>query len=210
MSDPIGRIKDSVADARSRKLIFLSHCLLNQNACVPGIASEPAAITPLVTALLEDQVGMYQMPCPEMTYYGSLRWGQVKKQYATPMFRAHCRRIAEQVCDQIQDYQASSHDVIGFVMRDGSPTCGLHRACVEADDAQQWGGMVWKVPVQRFAATMGVFCEELKAEVERRGIQGVELLSLPEVPEAGSFDDALVQIRTATGRPARTRRSDGA
>lgn len=197
MQDPIGRIKDKIEDVRSGKLIFLSHCLLNQNACVKGISSEPAMITPLIKLLMENDVGIYQMPCPEVSYYGSQRWGQVKAQYSTPMFRKHCHKIAEQMLDHIENYQATGHRVVGIVMRDGSPTCGLHRTAVSADDEQVWGGMVWKVPKQRFAETRGVYCEELQAEKERRSLKDLLFLSLPEVPEAGDFDAMLEQIRQA-------------
>ena len=140
MNDKIGVIKDSLQDARSGKLIFLSHCLLNQNACVRGLAGQPAVIRELVDLLLDHDVAFYQMPCPEVTYLGSMRWGQVKRQYGNPMFRRHCRRIAEQVCDQIQTYRDNDHRVIGIVLRDGSPTCGLNTTAVEADEQQTWGG----------------------------------------------------------------------
>lgn len=203
MNDSLGRIKSSVADARGGKLIFLSHCLLNQNACVQGIASEPAAIRSVVDAALDNDVGIYQMPCPEMTYYGSRRWGQVKAQYETPMFRRHCQQIAEQLLDQVEDYRATGHRIVGIVMRDGSPTCGLHRACVAADERQIWGGMVWQAPRQRFADTRGVFCETLIAEAERRGLVDLEFFALPEVPEAGDFAAALVQIRRAAAATPR-------
>lgn len=197
MQDPIGKIKDEIADVRSGKLIFLSHCLLNQNACVKGIASEPAMITPLIKLLMENDVAIYQMPCPEVSYYGSARWGQVKEQYSTPMFRKHCRKIAEQMFDQIENYLQTGHRVIGFVMRDGSPTCGLRRTAVSADSDQIWGGMVWKVPKQRFGQTQGVYCEELLAERSRRQLDQVLFLSLPEVPEAGDFDALLAEIERA-------------
>jgi predicted secreted protein len=198
MTDKIGQIKDSIQDARSGRLIFLSHCLLNQNACVRGLASQPAVIRELVDMLLENNIAFYQMPCPEVTYLGSMRWGQVKKMYGTPMFRRHCRQIAQQVCDQALTYRDNGHEVIGFVMRDGSPTCGLHCAAVEADEDQVWGGMVWHAtPLQRFGNTSGVFAEELKAEVEARGLQDLLFLTLPEVEEAGSISEALNEINRA-------------
>lgn len=197
MNDPLGKIKETVKDARAGKLMFLSHCLLNQNACVRGIASEPAAIRRLVDLLLDHDVALYQMPCPEMLYYGSGRWGQVKGQYSTPMFRRHCRQLAAQMFDQIEDYRASGHRVLGVIMRDGSPTCGLKRSAVSADENQVWGGMVWQVPLQCFGETQGVYCEELRNEARRRGLEDVRFLSLPEVPEAGSFDEAMEEIRKA-------------
>lgn len=203
MNDPLGRIKGSVADARGGKLVFLSHCLLNQNACVQGIASEPAAIRAVVDAALDNEVGIYQMPCPEMTYYGSQRWGQVKAQYGTPMFRRHCQQLAEQILDQVEDYRSTGHHVVGVVMRDGSPTCGLNRACVAADERQIWGGMVWQSPRQKFADTRGVFCEVLQAEAARRGLSDLQFFALPEVPEAGDFAASLVQIREAAAATPR-------
>lgn len=194
----IGQVKDSLADQRSGKLVFLSHCILNQNACVRGLASQPAVIREVVDAALDHEVAMYQMPCPENTYVGSMRWGMVKKMYGTPMFRRHCRQIAEQVCDQIQTYRDNDHRVLGVVFRDGSPTCGLRTAAVEADEDQQWGGMVWHAcPLQRFAATEGVYVEEFKAGLHARGLDDVPLLTMPEVPEAGSLTDAIEEIRLA-------------
>jgi len=196
MSDPIGQIKDKIEDARSGKLIFISHCLLNQNACVKGISSEAAMIKPLIKLLMDHDVAIYQMPCPEVSFCGQSRWGQVKQQYSTPMFRRHCRQIAEEILDHVQNYTDTGHRVIGVVMRDGSPTCGLHRTAVSADEEQIWGGMVWQIPKQRFGQTRGVYCEELQAEKERRNMD-LLFLSLPEVPEAGDFDAALEEIRQA-------------
>jgi predicted secreted protein len=152
----------------------------------------------MLDLVLDAQLGIYQMPCPEVTYLGSMRWGQVKKMYGNPMFRRHCRHIAEQICDQIQTYRDNDHQVVGIVLRDGSPTCGLKCSAVEADDEQVWGGMVWHAsPLQRFGATEGVYTEELKAEIQRRGMGDLPLFSLPEVPEAGSLADALQEIGSA-------------
>jgi len=198
MTGKIGKIKANLQDARSGKLVFLSHCILNQNACVRGLASQPAVIREMVDLALDNNVAMYQIPCPEVTYLGSMRWGQVKKMYGNPMFRRHCRQIAQQVCDQVQTYRDNEHHVVGIVLRDGSPTCGLKCSAVEADSEQVWGGMVWHAnPLQRFGATEGVFTEELKAELQQRGIEDLRLLSLPEVPEAGSLPDALQEIELA-------------
>ncbi len=198
MTEQIGRIREDIRDRRSGKLVFLSHCMLNQNACVRGLASQPAVIREIVDLALGHEVAIYQMPCPEVSYLGSMRWGMVKKMYGNPMFRRHCRQIAQQVCDQIQTYRDNGHEVKGIVMRDGSPTCGLKCSAVEADERQTWGGMVWHAnPLQRFGATTGVYTEELLAELKARGLEDVRLLSLPEVPEAGSIPDALAEIDLA-------------
>ena len=107
-----------VKDKRSEKLIFLTHCCLNQNAKVRGIAQYPGAITPLIELLLKEGVGMFQMPCPENTFVGNMRWGSVKEQYDTPMFRRHCRQLAEEVVDQAENYMQCGNQVLGFIMMD--------------------------------------------------------------------------------------------
>lgn len=198
MTGKIGLVKANLQDRRGGKLIFVSHCVLNQNACVRGLASQPAVIRDFVTLALDHDVAFYQMTCPEVSYVGSMRWGMVKKMYSTPMFRRHCRRLAETVCDQIETYRANGHEVMGVVFRDGSPTCGLHCSAVEADDEQVWGGMVWNAcPLQKFGATPGVYTEELAAELAARGLTDVPLYTLPEVPEAGSIEDSLAEMAGA-------------
>lgn len=198
MEEKIGKIKKNVQDKRSGRLIFLSHCILNQNACVRGLAGQPAVIRELVDLLLVNDIAMYQMPCPEVTHIGSMRWGQVKKQYGSPMFKRHCRKIAADMCDQIQTYRDNDHEVVGLVLRDGSPTCGLNSAAVEADEMQVWGGMVWHAsPLQKFGNTSGVYSEELIAEIESRKGFEVPLFALPEVEEAGCFEEALLKIKQA-------------
>ena len=37
------------------------------------------------------------MPCPELAFAGTRRFWAVREQYDTPVYRAHCRRLAEPV-----------------------------------------------------------------------------------------------------------------
>lgn len=184
-----------VSDKRSHQIIFLSHCCLNQNAKVRGIASYPGAITPLVEILLEAEVGIYQMPCPEMAYLGNMRWGQVKDQYNTPMFRRHCQRIAEQVVDQAENYLQCGYQVLGFIMMDGSPVCGLNRTPRPKNPEELWGGMAWYVPESEYREGRGNYCEVLQAELEGRGLQNIPFVASPEFTEVGELDSALDEIR---------------
>ena len=57
-------------DGRSKKVIFLAHCLLNQNAISDGTAVCPAAFGELIQLLLDREVGVIQMPCPELCCLG--------------------------------------------------------------------------------------------------------------------------------------------
>jgi hypothetical protein len=48
----------SVKDQRSGKVIFVSHCVLNQNSKVRGLAQFPGAVLPLVSLLLDNGIGI--------------------------------------------------------------------------------------------------------------------------------------------------------
>ncbi len=188
-----------VADERSEKVVFLSHCLLNQNAKVRGIAKYPGAVVPLVQLFLEHGVGMVQMPCPEMTYLGNMRWGQVKDQYNNPMFRRHCRRLAEGIVDQAENYRQCGYHVVGFVMMDGSPVCGLNRTPRPKDPDVMWGGMAWYVPESVYAPGMGNFCEVLREELQRRGQDDLPFVAAPEFDEVGTLEESLGRLRALLG-----------
>jgi predicted secreted protein len=184
-----------VEDARSKKIILLSHCVLNQNAKVRGIATYPGSISPVSELLLQSDVGLFQMPCPEMKYYGAMRWGQVRDQYDSPMFRNHCRRLADSVLDEVEDYKRSGYQILGFVMIDGSPVCGLRKVPQPAKQEDLWGGMVWYTPEQKFVSGTGVYCQVLKEFAIQRGLDRVPFTSLPEVEEAGSLALAIDALR---------------
>jgi predicted secreted protein len=186
----------AVIDKRSGKVIFLSHCCLNQNAKVRGIAEYPGAIPPLVELLLEYGVGIYQMTCPEMAYLGNMRWGMVQEQYNNPMFRRHCQRLAEFVVDQAQNYLQCGYKVLGFVMMDGSPVCGLNRTPKSKNPEELWGGMTRYIPESINAIGRGNYCEVLQEELKQRGLGNIPFVASPESDKIGKLDDALYQIRT--------------
>ncbi len=57
-------------DARSRKIIFVAHCVLNQNAKIDRCARYPGAMPELAAFLLQSGVGIVQLPCPELLALG--------------------------------------------------------------------------------------------------------------------------------------------
>jgi predicted secreted protein len=187
-------LSDINADARGGQIMFISHCILNQNAKVRGIAVYPGAVKPVIELLLDAGVAIYQMPCPEMTYLGALRWGQVRDQYNSPMFRRYCQGLASQVLEQVVEYRRGGYKILGFIMVDGSPVCGLKKTPQSAVEGQVWGGMTRYVPTQHFVCGQGVFCEILRAEAERLGLADIPFVSTPEAPDAGSFEEALKSI----------------
>lgn len=57
-------------DARSKKVIFVAHCILNQNARINKCAYSPSVINPVIQELIKRGIGIIQMPCPETQILG--------------------------------------------------------------------------------------------------------------------------------------------
>ncbi|MEI8131104.1 MAG: CD3072 family TudS-related putative desulfidase [Leptolinea sp.] len=185
----------AVHDSRSKKLVFLSHCCLNQNARMRGLADYPGVVKPLLEYLIAQDVGIYQMACPEVAYFGTQRWGQVKEQFDTPMFRTHCQKLVDQILDQVEDYIHGGYTILAFIMMDGSPVCGMNRIPVAKNEGEQLGGMIWYMPQQKHADGQGVFTETLIESITRRGLKEIPFVGYPTGEENGLPVDDFAKIK---------------
>ena len=112
-------------DKRSGRIALVAHCILNQNSRVFGLAERSSAITEIVEFLIRNDMGIIQMPCPELTYAGILRKSQTKDQFDNAIFRNHCRKIAEEIVEQVQEYSKGKIKARIIIGVDGSPSCGI-------------------------------------------------------------------------------------
>ena len=71
-------------DGRSRRVVFLAHCLLNQNAISDGTAEVPAAHREILRTVLDARVGVVQLPCPELCCLGLDRGDPKGGERSTP------------------------------------------------------------------------------------------------------------------------------
>lgn len=125
-------------DARSKKVILVAHCILNQNAKIDRCAHYPGAMREVIQTLLEAGIGILQMPCPELIYLGLDR--QVDKDQTTTIEseddrvgllmnktvpKVLCGKISYDLIYQIKQYQLNGFTVIGMLGINGSPTCGV-------------------------------------------------------------------------------------
>jgi predicted secreted protein len=60
-------------DSRSNRLVAVIECIINQNARDAGAAIFPAINWPILSLCNEYNVGLLQMPCPEIGFLGSKR-----------------------------------------------------------------------------------------------------------------------------------------
>ena len=77
MDPKIKIITKKLTDERSRKVIFVSHCILNANCRFQGISFRKASINEIVDEMQKKGIGMIQMKCPEQK-----AWGGVLRKYA--------------------------------------------------------------------------------------------------------------------------------
>ena len=142
---------------RSRRLMLLSHCLLNQNAVVQPLARAPAVLQGVVSACVEAGVGLLQLPCPEMAARGPERAQDDRRGYDNHAYRALCRDLLAPLVAQVRAYQVAGYEVVGLVGIGNSPSCGL-------DTTNEGGARPGR----------GVFMEELLAllpELEGRYLE---------------------------------------
>ena len=109
---------------RSRKIVLVAHCLLNVNSRVKGIARYPS-IHPLVCKLADQDVGVIQLPYPEMAHEGLDRDPQDIEHYDTPEYRELCRDAALRVSRDVADYVTGDYEILAVVGVEGSPSCAV-------------------------------------------------------------------------------------
>jgi len=154
-------------DARSRKVVFVSHCFLNQNSISDGTADFPAANLPVVSLFINHNIGIVQMPCPELLCLGLDRGDvhggerpviaentriRAALQAQTPAKKL--QQLAEQVVYQIEEYRKNDFAVVGVIGINRSPSCGVETTSNHDEEV----------------AGQGLFFAALKQELDARGI----------------------------------------
>lgn len=150
---------------RSKKIVLLSHCLMNVNSKVEGLAVYEAALKELLLVLIDKGYGIYQLPCPEVRLYGIKRWGQSVEQYSNMFYEKYCRNLAQDICMEVMEYQRCGYTVNTMIGLDGSPTCGITKTFTG-----DWGGLDHNVEGS-VGPGEGVFVCCLREESERHGLK---------------------------------------
>jgi len=147
------------------RVAFIAHCLLNQNSKVEGGAKRPAMWEPVIDLLQEHGYVIRQMPCPELAFGGARRFWGVREQFDTPVYRKHCRKIATLVAAVMEQHVQSGDDVV-VIGVDSSPTMGI-----DFTPSGDWAGEpnIGEDDSQLVRGD-GIYMEELKAELEERGL----------------------------------------
>ena len=188
---------DQLRDARGRRVVLVSHCLLNENTRYAGGATCPGAVTEIVDELVAAGYGIHQLPCPER-----LAWGGVLKRHTLRLYhskggwlyrmrggllpafvwwtRSVYRRLARRVARDVADYQRAGIEVAGFVGIGASPSCGVTttldlRASLDVVAACPAAALTREVVNERAVIAcrrsgQGLFVTALDRELKRRNV----------------------------------------
>jgi predicted secreted protein len=143
MNQKIKILIEKLKDERGKKVIFIAHCILNENTRYLGGAFRKGCIDEIVDELQKQGIGIVQLPCPEQK-----AWGGILKKYMwypiglknTHLYRVKSlflpffiwntkriyRKIAKEVVTEIEDYINSGFEVVGIIGIGGSPSCGVN------------------------------------------------------------------------------------
>ena len=170
-------------DARKRKVVFLAHCFLNINTRFPQGCAFAGANTPVVNTLLQHDLGIIQMPCPEFLCMGLEKelYGEIPESELRDCFR----NLASGVVDQIEAYLRLGYEIAGIIGMDPSPSCG-----VSASKGK--GTMLGLDRDTSEKEEAGVFIEELMTLAVQRGIVKLPFFGIRRVlPGEDGIDDQI-------------------
>ncbi len=137
---------------RNKRILLVSHCILNQNTVIENEARAEGAILSATEWAMKEGFGIVQLPCPEFTFLGLNRPSMTYEQYNTPEYRKHCREIWLSVLSQAKEYLENGYEMTGLLGIQSSPSCD---------------------------PTRGIFIEELIALFTENGIDLETLWYLP-------------------------------
>jgi len=140
-----------VTDNRSKKIVFVSHCLLNMNAKYEGTAKYPDNVPFVMDLLKKQNIGIEQMPCPELGLFEVNRKPGTKELYDTPEYRKVCASYANFVAKLAEKYKKAGYKILAVIGVSGSTSCGSVITHVGKTEKE-----IRRVP------GIGIFMEELQ------------------------------------------------
>ena len=172
-------------DQRSKKIVLVSHCILNQNSISDGTADYPGTNESIIKLLMESNVGIIQLPCPELLCLGLDRSDicggerdvvventRIRHQLETKRSGEIMRQLVDQIMFQVKEYLKNGFSILGVIGINRSPSCGIHTTSNN----------------NREVIGEGVFIELLKKELTKNDIRinmvGIKALKVDESIES--------------------------
>ena len=138
-----------------KKVVFVPHCVLNQNVRAVGKEKSNGTIKEVVNFLAEAEVGIVQLPCPEVEFDGGLNRKFKSKETYDENYKNHCNQISLKVLKEIKKYLEKDYKVVGILGVEFSPTCGVNR--IESG--------------KKILPGKGILTEEIEKEMQKENFQ---------------------------------------
>ena len=146
------------SDGRSKRVIFIAHCLLNQNAISDGTAVYPAAFRGLIDALLIEDIGIVQLPCPELCCLGLDRGNvrgaenpvtaentRIRREMESGTTGEALSRLVEYAMRYILEYNKHGFELVGIIGANRSPNCGVETTSENGEETSGMGLFMEKI-----------------------------------------------------------------
>lgn len=160
--------QDIFNDRRSKKVIFIAHCIINQNAKSDGTASYPSQINEVMNLINSSDYGIIQMPCPELQCLGLDRGdkngsdrpvieenSRIREEMTKKDAFVKSKNLVDTVVYQISEYIKNGFEIKGIIGINRSPSCGVEST---SKGNQEIDGQ-------------GTFIENLQNELQKREFQ---------------------------------------
>lgn len=174
-------------DARSKKIVLISHCILNQNSISDGTADYPGTNESIIKLLVESKAGIIQMPCPEILCLGldrgDIHGGErevvventrIRKELKKTTSTEIINNFVNQVIFQIEEYIKNGFKIMGTIGINRSPSCGVNTTSKNDQEV----------------AGEGVFIEILRKSLEEKGII-IDMIGI----KASETEKALIDVK---------------
>jgi predicted secreted protein len=174
MTQDLRKERVMFADARNKTVLFVAHCILNQNSTSDGTAGYPGPMREVMELLYESDLGIVQMPCPELLCLGLDRGNidgsaypvveentRIRMMMSRESAAGKVKLLVQTIVFQISEYQKYDFDIRGIVGVNRSPSCGVDTT---SKDSREVEGE-------------GVFIEALRNELTRGGIH-IEIVGI--------------------------------
>ena len=139
-------------DARSKTIIFVAHCILNQNSISDDTAAYPGTINELMQLLRVSDVGIVQMPCPELLCLGLDRGNRdgssapvleentrIRMMMSQRPAQGKIRQLVQHLIFQMLEYRKHDFHIRGIVGVNRSPSCGVETTSKNNQEADGHG-----------------------------------------------------------------------
>lgn len=126
------------SDARSKKLVIVSHCILNQNSISDSTADFPSQYRQIVDLLMNNNIGIIQLGCPELFCLGLNRQddfggsrellqenSRIRDLLETEESQKRIEMHVNMLSNEIKEYLKYGFKILGIIGVNRSPSCGI-------------------------------------------------------------------------------------